>query len=405
MGEQTKNMLIGVFVIAACGVIVWLILFLKPSVGNGKETLYVRFSNVNQINLGTRVLFAGKPVGEVVAIEPIPNARQKPIADVIGEIYYYQLVLKVDSSVKVYDTDEVTIQTSGLLGEKSIAIIPKVPPKGVIPRLISDGQPIYAESIDPLERAFNEITNLATDMQKTFQQVNCWFQNNSDDLGDAVRSFGGAMDEIRCAAKTVNQEHLLEDAKDSLKQFTATLHEIQDAVCELKQGEVFVNASCVMKNLKTVSSNINIITTDIADGKGTLGRLVKDDNFYWHISTIIGKLDTLMNDINNYGLLFYQNKRWQRQRLQKITELNALDTPQGFKQFFENEVDDINVSMERLSILIDKAERSPKKEEIMNNDQFVEDFRALLRMSEELSDNLRLYNQQLMDAYKKNYCD
>jgi len=112
MGEQTKNMLIGVFVIAACGVIIWLIMFLKPTVGDGKQTLYVRFSNVNQINVGTRVLFAGKPVGEVVAIDQIYGARKKPIADVLGEIYYYQLVLKVDSSVRVYDTDEITITSN-----------------------------------------------------------------------------------------------------------------------------------------------------------------------------------------------------------------------------------------------------------------------------------------------------
>src|SRR5271154_2662021 len=104
MGEQTKNMLIGVFVIATCGVIIWLIMFLKPTVGNGKETLYVRFSTINQLNIGTRVLFAGRPVGEVFAIQEIHDARKKPIADALGEIYYYQLVLKVDSSVKVYDT-------------------------------------------------------------------------------------------------------------------------------------------------------------------------------------------------------------------------------------------------------------------------------------------------------------
>ncbi len=398
MGEQTKNMLIGVFVIAACAVIIWLILFLKPTVGNAKETLYVRFSNVNQINIGTRVLFAGKPVGEVFAIEPIPNARLKPIADVIGEIYYYQLVLKVDSSVKVYDTDEVTIQTSGLLGEKSIAIIPKVPPKGVVPRLIYDGQPIYAESVDPLERAFTEISNLASDMQKTFQQLSCWIQNNGEDMGDAVRSFGGAMDEIQCAVHTINQEGILGDAKTALNQFTTTLHDVHDAITQLKQGEVFVNAGCMIKNLKSASHNIQLITEEIADGKGTLGKLVTDENFYLHLNSVLSKIDTLMSDINNYGLLFYQNKSWQRQRLQKITQINALDTPQGFKKYFESEVSDINVSMERLSTLIERAERSPKKEEILSDDQFLKDFRELLRMSEELSDNLRLYNQQLMDA-------
>lgn len=397
MGEQTKNMLIGVFVIAACAVIVWLIMFLKPSVGDGKQTLYVRFSNVNQINIGTRVLFSGKPVGEVVAIQEIYQARQKPIADVLGEVYYYQLVLKVDSSVRVYDTDEITITTSGLLGEKSVLIIPKIPPKGVTPKLISN-QPIYAESVDPLEHAFSQISNLANDMQKTFQQVTAWIQKYGDEMGDAVCSFGGAMDEIKQTVSNVNEQHIIDDVKVAIQNFSDTFHDMQDTLQELKTEEVFANAGDVMRNLKSATQNVEMITADISEGKGTLGRLLKGDDFYLQMTAVMSKVDTLMNDINHYGLLFYLNKTWQRQRAQKITALNALDTPVNFKQYFETEVDDINMSMSRISMLIDRAQLSPEKEEILSDEQFRKDFAELLRQAGTLSDNLKLYNQQLNDA-------
>lgn len=397
MGEQTKNMLIGLFLIGACGIIVWLILFLKPTVGDGRETLYVRFSNINQINVGTRVLFAGKPVGEVVAVQPIPEARKKPTSDVLGEIYYYQLVLKVDSSVKVYDTDEVTIQTSGLLGEKSIAIIPKVPPKGVIPKLITD-QPIYAESVDPIEHAFNQLSNLSDSMQKTFQQVSCWIQKNGDDMGNAIRSFGGAMDEIEDAVHTVNDQHMLDDVKVAINNFSNTFHDIQCVIADLKTDEVFANAGTVMRNLKEATQNFNTVTEDIAQGKGTIGKLVVSDDFYLRLTAVMSKIDTLMNDINHYGLLFNNNKSWQRLRAQRMTAMNALNTPEGFKTYFETEVDDINTSMARLSMLIDKAERSPEREVILSDEQFRKDFAELLRLADSLSDSLKLYNQQLMEA-------
>jgi phospholipid/cholesterol/gamma-HCH transport system substrate-binding protein len=372
-------------------------MFLKPSVGDGKQTLYVRFSNVNQINVGTRVLFAGKPVGEVVAIQEIFDARKKPIADVLGEIYYYQLVLKVDSSVKVYDTDEITITTSGLLGEKSIAIFPKIPPKGVTPKLISN-QPIYAESVDPIEHAFNQLSNLATDMQNTFQQVTSWIQKNGDDMGNAVRSFGSAMDEVKQTVANVNSQHIIDDVKVAIQNFSDTFHQMQDALNELKTEEVFANAGCVMRNLKNAAQNIDEITSDIADGKGTIGRLIKGDDFYLQMTAVMSKVDTLMNDVNHYGLLFYLNKNWQRLRAQKITAMNALNSPQNFKQYFENEVDDINTSMSRLSMLIDKAQLSPEKEEILSDEQFRKEFAELLRQANVLSDNLKLYNQQLNEA-------
>ncbi|MBS0605897.1 MAG: MCE family protein [Parachlamydiales bacterium] len=397
MGEQTKNMLIGIFVVAACFLIVSLIMFLKPSVGDGKQTLYVRFSNINKINVGTRVMFAGKPVGEVVAIDEIYDARKAPATDMLGRIYFYQLVLKIDSSVKVYDTDEISIQTSGLLGEKSIAIIPKAPPKGITPKLVTN-QPIYAESVDPIENAMNELSDLSNNLQVTIKEVNRWLQKNGDDLGNAVRSFGSAMDEVKTAVKSANDLQLVSGIKTGVDHFSSTMCDIQDAVREMKDGKVFANASVVMRNLKNATHSFDLIGRDIASGRGTLGKLIKGDDLYLRFTAVMSKANTLMNDINHYGLLFHLNKSWQRQRAQRLTVLNSLDNPQSFKNYFENEVDDINTAMSRLSMLIDRAELSPEKEVILNNDKFKQDFAELLRQADALSDNLRLYNQQLMEA-------
>jgi phospholipid/cholesterol/gamma-HCH transport system substrate-binding protein len=397
MGEQTKNMLIGIFVVAACFLIVSIILFLKPTVGNGEQTLYVRFSNINQINIGTRVTFAGKPVGEVVAIDEISDARKEGMTDMLGRVYFYQLVLKIDSSVKVYDTDEISIQTSGLLGEKSIAIIPKAPPKGITPKLVTN-QPIYAESVDSLESAMNELSDLSNSFQATLKEINRWLQKNGDDLGNTVRSFGGAMDEIKITAKSVNDLQLIPEIKTGVQNFSDTVCDIQSAVKEMIDGQVFINAGAVMKNLKSASQSFSVIGKDIASGKGTLGRLIQGDDLYLRVTAIMSKVNTLMNDINHYGLLFHLNKSWQRQRAQRLTVLNALDNPQNFKSYFETEVDDINTAMSRLSMLIDRAELSPEKEEILSNEKFKEDFAELLRQADALSDNLRLYNEQLSQA-------
>ncbi|MES2122759.1 MAG: MlaD family protein [Chlamydiota bacterium] len=397
MREQTRNMLIGIFVIIACALIVWLILFLKPAVGDGKQTLFLRFSNINRINVGTRVLFAGKPVGEVVAIDEIYDAREKPQRDDLGQIYYYQLTLKIDSHIKVYNTDEFTIQTSGLLGEKSIAIIPKTPPKGITPRQITT-QPVNAESVDPLENAFNDLSSLAKKMQQSFDKINVWIDKNGDSLGEAICSFKNAMNEVDTAVHSINDLKLIPDIQLMVRNATSTICDIKDAIRQLNEGKVFVNAGEMICNFKDASHSINLISKNIASGKGTLGKLINCDELYYRMSAVMSKADTLMNDVNHYGILFHLNKSWQRQRLQKITELNALNTPKGFKNYFEGEVDEINTAMARISMLIERAQTSPEKETILSNDQFRKDFAELLRQSEELSDNLKLYNQQLNKA-------
>lgn len=401
MGEQIKNMLIGIFAIAASLLIIWIILFLKPSVGDGKQILYVRFSDVNNIPVGTRVLFAGKPVGEVVAIQPISEARTKPSSDILGHLYYYQLELKIDSHVKVYDTDEITAQTSGLLGEKSISIIPKPVPKDIVPQLLTSKTVVYAKSVDPLARIFTQFSDLSSTVEKTFQEATNWIQNNGEALSMTIRSAGSALDEISYAVQSINDLEIPSQISATLQNISDTVCDIQDIVVDLEKNGTFVNLSAAVKNIKNASVSVDQITKDIASGKGTLGRLVRGDDLYFHVNAILSKIDILMNDVNHYGILFHLNKSWQRQRLQRIVLLNSLDTADNFKSYFEGEVDQINLSMERISLLIDKMQQTPETTQIMTDPLFRKDFDALMRQANELSDTLKLYNQQLMETLQE----
>jgi phospholipid/cholesterol/gamma-HCH transport system substrate-binding protein len=398
MGEQTRNMLIGIFAVAASALIVWIVLFLKPSVGDGKQILYVRFSDVNKIPIGTRVMFAGKPVGEVVAITSLSDARSKPSCDILGHLYIYQLELKIDSHIKVYDTDEIAVQTSGLLGEKSIAIIPKPIPKGIIPQLLTSKTVVYAKSVDPLEQLFSQFSDLSTTVENTFKEATQWIQSNGEDLGNAIRAAGSAMDEIYCAVQSINELEIPQQVSSTLENISDTVSDIQDIIHDLEERKTFENASIAMQNFKNASASVDQITRDIACGKGTLGRLIKGDDLYFHVNAILSKIDVLMNDINHYGILFHLNKSWQRQRIQRITLLNSLDTPTNFKNYFESEVDQINTAMERISLLIDKMQETPERNQILTDPLFQKDFDELLRQANGLSDTLKLYNQQLIDA-------
>lgn len=401
MGEQQKNMLIGVFVLAACATIISIVLFLRPTVGDGKKTLYVRFSNINKITVGTRVTYAGKPVGEVVAVDEIYEAREQPV-DSLGRYYFYQLVLKVDSHVQVYNTDEISLQTSGLLGEKSVAIIPKKPPKGVVPKLITD-QPVYANSVDPFENTFVQLAELADKADITIDEVTKWIQQNGGTVAEAVRNFSGAMKGAQNTFATIEDERLIHSAKDAFESFSQTTDEVRASINELREKKVFDNISKAAANMSKTSANMSHITTNIAQGKGSLGKFISDDDFYLKINAIMSKADTLMNDVNHYGILFNLNKSWQRLRTKRASMINALDTPSNFKDYFEGEVDQINTAMARISMLIDKAQDSPDRETILRNDLFKQDFAELLRQVGDMADNLRMYNEQLMQA--PNACD
>lgn len=396
MNQQLKNLLIGLFIIAACVIVVAFILFLRPSVGDMKKVLHVRFANINQINLGTRVLYAGRPVGEVTKIEEVPNARNLP-PDKEGVVFTYELTLKIDSHIVVYTTDQISLQTSGLLGEKSIAIIPVTPPPGVTPVPVGE-QPLYAESADPFKEIVDQLSSLGHKVEGAVDDLQHWFDQNSDNISFAIRSFGCTMDQASITLRDINDKRVVDDFQCAAQNFTITLRQIQDAISQLNANDTFHNAGIMMSNLKNASHSIDRITQDLADGKGTLGRLLKGDEMYLRMTAILSKVDTLMNDVNHYGIFFNLNKNWQRLRMQRATLMDALCSPGEFRDYFEQEIDQINTSMGRLSELIHRAENSPDKQEIFETAPFKRDFAELLREVEDLSSTLRLYNEQLMEA-------
>ncbi len=396
MASQIKNLLIGIFIIAACSLLVGIVMFLKPSVGNMEKTLYIRFANINKINVGTRVTYAGKPIGEVVAIDQIPDPRKQP-TDVLGRYYFYQLTVRVDSTVVVYNTDEISLQTSGLLGEKSIAIVPKRAPKGITPKLITT-QPIYANSVDPIENAFLQLSSVASKMQDTLDEVNKWMKQNGDMVACTIKNFGDAMHQIDVAVCDFNEKRVIDEIYATASSMKETVKKIQQVICDMDNQGTFTNLAATMKNVKKTTRSLELVSKDLADGKGTLGKLLKFDDLYLRFTAIMSKIDTLMDDINHYGLLFSSNKGWQREHTKRANLMGALDTPQSFKNYFQTEVGLVNNSMSRISMLIDKAEETPIKDQILSDDMFKKDFAELLRKADELSENLRLYNQQLQQA-------
>ena len=118
------------------------------------------------------------------------------------------------------------------------------------------------------------------------------------------------------------------------------------------------------------------------------------DDIYLRLGSLMSKAETLMNDINHYGILFQYDKCWQRGRTKKANFLKALDTPREFREYFEGEVDSITTSLGRLTELLERAEGERQK--IVENDHFKKQFTSLMRSVQSLSDSVKLYNEGLI---------
>ena len=399
MSDKLKNVLIGLFAMLAIVITIGIVMFLQPSIGDGKKTLNVRFSNIQGVSIGTRVTFAGKPIGEVAEISEVANARQDQ-KDAFGRIYYYQLKLKIDSSINVYSSDIIAVQTTGLVGEKSIGITPRAKKNGERPYLLTN-EIIFAKSVDSFENTAQQISQLTDKIDVAVNSFNSWFDSNSNELTVALSSMSTLLQEI-------NNQSVVSSLNASINTFTSNMDHVNSVIENAKANHTFDKFNLLVENLaitstalssdgKNILQNVKELSDNLTSNSSSLGKLINNENFYLNINAILSKANTLMNDINHYGLLFQYDKKWQRIRTKRANVLTALNSSKQFKSYFEKEIDGINTSLSRINRLVKKANTTKQKNRLINSKRFKNDFATLLRNVENMMDNLKLYNKEIFE--------
>lgn len=403
--SATKNILIGIFVLLAFCVIVFILLFLHPSVGDNGRILHVRFTDIDKINVGTRVTFAGLPVGEVISIKEIPEARTSR-SEHNGEIYIYELTLEVDSSVKVYNTDMIYIRTSGLLGERNIEIDPQ--PLHLNEKLeLIDNTIIYAEPSASVESTLKQFGTLSNKIEVVLDNFNGALQDIKKN--EIIPKLGQATSNIVDITNALNQPEkwhrtidnivtLAEDARKSWTTVDKTIHNFQTFSVNLnKTGET---ADKAFNNFNTASEEFKNMMLYARSGKGNIGQFFMNDDIYLRFKSILNKGSTLVDDMKQYGLLFQHSKGWQRANARRMNLANRLSSPDRFANYFDDGVDQISTSLSNVCVVLNENGTNPG--ELMENPDFKQKLAELMKKVETLEEALKMYNEQMITLKEQN---
>lgn len=357
MVDRAKNVLIGIFVLAGFGIIAFMLLFLHPSVGDEGKQFRIMFADIDKINTGTRVTYGGKPVGEVVKIREVENPK-KPREMVHGYIYLYEVTVDVDSSVEIFNSDEVLSKTSGLLGEKSVAIIPKAPLPDVPLRLIGKDELIYANESGSLEESLKVLKSLADKFEET-------------------------LDAITTTVTHINDEKLVD-------KISTTAQNLADITSSLNNKQKW----------EDILAHTDQFTHDLAKGEGTVGKLIKEDTLYLRTNSLLSKAEVALDDVNHYGIFYASDKNWQKVRARRANLLYRLENPVEFKNYFNDELDQIYTSLARVNVVLQNA-YDPCQclgRCVGENQEYRKVFAELLRRIKQMEESIQLYNQQLMEC-------
>lgn len=246
--KPKQEVIVGLFVVIAFVVLSLLVFFVSGVyLFRPGYHLKAQFDYVGIINKGAPVRYSGVRVGEVTDISIIrsqgTNAKERV------EIAFF-----VDKGVVIRDNFPISVRGTHIMSEPHIEITP-VPGDG---RILKDGDAVQIgvspastdELIRKLEDSAGKVDQILTDMNKVFQD-----QNTRDALKNSLDN----MNKLLVSLNTIL------DGRE--KDFRDMVVRINDMTLEMTK-----------------------LVEQINSGKGTLGRLLTDDEVYNNMAELTREL-------------------------------------------------------------------------------------------------------------------
>lgn len=284
---------------------------------NSKEgkTVYFRLNDATGIREGTPIMYKGIKVGEVQDVTMKNN-------EIISKVIVYH-------EFEIPDNVRFNVKQSGFVGQKYVEFEadPTIQSKSPLQNNYEyDGRQNSA-NMDAVMAKLNDVAAEMTTLLKSFNEVITTDESknalqdsisNLKDITESVKNIVATNDKNiqevidnaknmtdmieRIIAKNENQLNSsisnIAEISETLKAFTASV----DKLVANNQG----NIDDSLKNLKEITDKVNTtmdeietITKDINEGKGTLGLLINDEETKKDVKNVVSKMSSFLDDSNS----------------------------------------------------------------------------------------------------------
>lgn len=305
----TREIKTAVLVISALLLFIWGYSFLKGTdLFSRYKTIYVQYDSVEGLSNASPVTINGLIVGKVKHIT-------------LDEQWKSVVELQIKSEYPISKTSIAEIYSPGFIGGKQIAIIPDTKN----PQLIENGDFLkpsaklavteeLAKEILPIK---DKLDAVLTSANISLQSINTILDANTrSNIQKAVENLNTVLTEMRTATQSVNgmlsqNQSKINSTLSNFDTMSANFSKVSDSIAKANLGQT-------IRNMEKTLASVDKILNDIQTGKGTLGKLAKDDKLYVNFTKTSKELELLLQDLRlnptryvNVSLFGKKNKPYQ----------------------------------------------------------------------------------------------
>lgn len=287
--KVSKELKTAILVIGAILLFIWGYSFLKgKDILGSYRTFYVIYDDVEGLSPSAPVTLNGLTVGKVTGITFIDKQGRLKIE------------MQVNTDFPISKTSRATLYEPGLLGGKQIALIPDLKntveaedgdqlAAGLKPGMLS----VVGEKLSPLQTKVEATVVTADSLLHSLNNV--MDKETQQNLRTSIAKLSLVMDEFHSASTSLNRiiagnKAKIDGTMTNFNAASANLVKISDSINSANLGQA-------VRRMEKSLASVDQILNDVNSGKGSIGKLLKDEGMYNNLNGASKELKELIADI------------------------------------------------------------------------------------------------------------
>lgn len=252
------------------------------------KTFYVHYDNVEGLAVSAPVTISGLVVGKVSSIELVQNTGK-----LIVEI-------QIKNDFPIAKSSVVNIYEPGLIGGKQIQIVPNLTDKnlaesgdtlqgGVVPGLTA----LVGERLTPLQE---KVEKMVVSIDAVMADVNSILDEKTKaNLRSSIANLNETLAEFKGVAANTNE--MLADNKAKISSTLAHADKASANFAKISDSIAKADLGKTIRKLDATLASVDQIMSDLNAGKGTAGKMLKDETLYTNLNKTSRELELLLQDL------------------------------------------------------------------------------------------------------------
>lgn len=285
----TREIKTAILVITSIVVCLWGYSFLKgKNLFDSNRNFYVVYDNVEGLSPSAPITINGLVVGKINSIE-----IQKNTGKLLVE-------MQIKNDFAISKSSIASIYEPGFIGGKQIAIIPNFKDTSIAQSgdyLQGDvKQGLTAKLEDKLAPIQERLDKVLANADVMLTSVNNVLDPATQaNLKSTVAELNKTLTHF--SAASANVDKLLADNKGKLDHTITNIDKVSTNFAKMSDTLAKANLGKTIKNLETTLANVDKIMLDLQAGKGTMGKLLKDEAMYKNLAGASKQLELLLGDM------------------------------------------------------------------------------------------------------------